>query len=117
VALDDPAALTAALAGVHLVLNAAGPFLRTAAPLAEACLAAGVHYCTEAGSGKQASSSRARSARERSRSSCRARRSASGSTSSDPAPEKLPVYRSFGCRASAAFLPHYPLGISRAVTG
>ena len=44
VALDDPAALTAALAGVHLVLNAAGPFLHTAAPLAEACLAAGVHY-------------------------------------------------------------------------
>jgi short subunit dehydrogenase-like uncharacterized protein len=44
VALDDPAALTAALAGVDLVLNAAGPFLHTAAPLAEACLAAGVHY-------------------------------------------------------------------------
>jgi short subunit dehydrogenase-like uncharacterized protein len=44
VALDDPAALTAALDGVHLVLNAAGPFLHTAAPLAEACLRAGVHY-------------------------------------------------------------------------
>ena len=44
VALDDPAALTAALAGVHLVLNAAGPFVHTAAPLAQACLAAGVHY-------------------------------------------------------------------------
>ena len=44
VALDDPAALDAALAGVDLVLNAAGPFLHTAAPLAEACLAAGVHY-------------------------------------------------------------------------
>ena len=43
-ALDDPAALDAALAGVDLVLNAAGPFLHTAAPLAEACLAAGVHY-------------------------------------------------------------------------
>ncbi len=43
-ALDDPAALNAALAGVDLVLNAAGPFLNTAAPLAEACLAAGVHY-------------------------------------------------------------------------
>jgi short subunit dehydrogenase-like uncharacterized protein len=43
-ALDDPAALTAALAGVDLVLNAAGPFLHTAAPLAEACLTAGVHY-------------------------------------------------------------------------
>jgi short subunit dehydrogenase-like uncharacterized protein len=44
VALDDPAALNAALAGVDLVLNAAGPFLHTAVPLAEACLAAGVHY-------------------------------------------------------------------------
>jgi short subunit dehydrogenase-like uncharacterized protein len=44
VALEDPAALTAALDGVHLVLNAAGPFLHTAAPLAEACLRAGVHY-------------------------------------------------------------------------
>ena len=42
--LDDPAALNAALADVDLVLNAAGPFLHTAAPLAEACLAAGVHY-------------------------------------------------------------------------
>src|SRR5580700_12009687 len=43
-ALDDPAALHAALADVDLVLNAAGPFLHTAAPLAEACLRAGAHY-------------------------------------------------------------------------
>jgi short subunit dehydrogenase-like uncharacterized protein len=43
-ALDDPAALNAALADVDLVLNAAGPFLHTATPLAEACLSAGVHY-------------------------------------------------------------------------
>jgi short subunit dehydrogenase-like uncharacterized protein len=42
--LDDPATLAAGLADVDLVLNAAGPFLHTAAPLAEACLAAGVHY-------------------------------------------------------------------------
>jgi short subunit dehydrogenase-like uncharacterized protein len=42
--LDDPAALNAALADVDLVLNAAGPFLHTAVPLAEACLNAGVHY-------------------------------------------------------------------------
>jgi short subunit dehydrogenase-like uncharacterized protein len=42
--LDDPAALSAALDGVDLVLNAAGPFLHTAAPLAEACLRSGVHY-------------------------------------------------------------------------
>ena len=43
-ALDDPAALPAALDGVDLVLNAAGPFLHTAAPLAEACLRSGTHY-------------------------------------------------------------------------
>lgn len=42
--VDDAAALRAALADVDLVLNAAGPFLHTAAPLAEACLNAGVHY-------------------------------------------------------------------------
>jgi hypothetical protein len=38
--LDDPAALD----GVDLVLNATGPFLHTSAPLAQTCLAAGVHY-------------------------------------------------------------------------
>src|SRR5580692_782503 len=43
-ALDDPDALNAALAGVDLVLNAAGPFLHTAGPLADACLRAGVDY-------------------------------------------------------------------------
>src|ERR1039457_3232348 len=43
-ALDDPSALSAALADVDLVLNAAGPFVHTAVPLAEACLSAGVHY-------------------------------------------------------------------------
>ena len=42
--LDDPVALQAALGDVDLVLNAASPFLHTAAPLAEACLNAGVHY-------------------------------------------------------------------------
>jgi short subunit dehydrogenase-like uncharacterized protein len=44
VALDDTAALHAALNDVDLVLNAAGPFLHTARPLAEACLNVGVHY-------------------------------------------------------------------------
>jgi short subunit dehydrogenase-like uncharacterized protein len=44
VTLEDPTALRAALADVDLVLNAAGPFVRTAAGLAEACLDAGVHY-------------------------------------------------------------------------
>lgn len=42
--LDDRAALDAALADVDLVLNAAGPFLHTAVPMAEACLDAGSHY-------------------------------------------------------------------------
>ena len=42
--LDDPVALQAALGDVDLVLNAAGPFLHTAAPLARACLSAGAHY-------------------------------------------------------------------------
>ena len=32
------------MADFDLVLNAAGPFLHTAAPLADACLNAGVHY-------------------------------------------------------------------------
>jgi short subunit dehydrogenase-like uncharacterized protein len=44
VSLDDPEALVGELAGVDLVLNAAGPFLHTANSLAEACLEAGVHY-------------------------------------------------------------------------
>jgi len=43
-ALDDPTSLVSALRGVRLVLNAGGPFLHTAAPLAQACIAAGVHY-------------------------------------------------------------------------
>jgi short subunit dehydrogenase-like uncharacterized protein len=42
--LDDPVALDLALADVDVVLNAAGPFLHTSMPLAQACLRAGVHY-------------------------------------------------------------------------
>lgn len=42
--LSDGAALTAALAGVRVVLNSAGPFARTAAPWVEACLRERVHY-------------------------------------------------------------------------
>jgi short subunit dehydrogenase-like uncharacterized protein len=42
--LDDQSATRTALADVDLVLNAAGPFLHTASPLAGACLDAGVHY-------------------------------------------------------------------------
>jgi len=42
--LDDRRELERALAGVTVVVNAAGPFSATATPLVEACLAAGVHY-------------------------------------------------------------------------
>jgi short subunit dehydrogenase-like uncharacterized protein len=47
--LDDPRALDAALEGVSVVVNAAGPFSATARPLVEACLAAGVHYLDVSG--------------------------------------------------------------------
>ena len=43
-ALDEPAALDAALADVALVLNCAGPFMHTAQPMVEACMRVGVHY-------------------------------------------------------------------------
>jgi short subunit dehydrogenase-like uncharacterized protein len=42
--LDAPASIVPSLAGLTAVLNCAGPFVRTAAPLAEACLQARVHY-------------------------------------------------------------------------
>src|SRR5438067_396726 len=42
--LDAPAAVAPSLAGLTAVLNCAGPFARTAGPLAEACLQARVHY-------------------------------------------------------------------------
>ncbi|WP_342104741.1 saccharopine dehydrogenase family protein [Methylobacterium sp. SI9] len=42
--LDEPKRLRAALAGVAAVIHAAGPFSKTAQPMAEACLAAGTHY-------------------------------------------------------------------------
>src|SRR3712207_4413021 len=40
----DEAAVDAALAGVTVVLNCAGPFSRTAAPLVRACIDRRVHY-------------------------------------------------------------------------
>src|SRR5206468_3558686 len=43
-AITDPNALGGALRGVGVVLNAAGPFSRTAEPIADACLRAGAHY-------------------------------------------------------------------------
>lgn len=43
-AVDDPAALDAAFAGVVAVLHCAGPFLDTAAPVLDAALRARIHY-------------------------------------------------------------------------
>ncbi|WP_044278282.1 saccharopine dehydrogenase family protein [Myxococcus stipitatus] len=43
-ALEDPRQLSAALKDLPLVLHAAGPFVRTAEPMRQACLAQGVHY-------------------------------------------------------------------------
>ena len=42
--LSDPAENAAALTGADILLNAAGPFDRTAAPLIDACIATGTHY-------------------------------------------------------------------------
>jgi short subunit dehydrogenase-like uncharacterized protein len=42
--LDDPTQIQAGLTGMSAVLNCAGPFTRTAQPLADACLRTGVHY-------------------------------------------------------------------------
>jgi short subunit dehydrogenase-like uncharacterized protein len=42
--LTQTAEVQAGLKGVTVLLNCAGPFSRTAKPLIEACLAAGVHY-------------------------------------------------------------------------
>jgi short subunit dehydrogenase-like uncharacterized protein len=42
--LDDPAVLARAIDGCSAVLHAAGPFVFTAAPMIEACLATGAHY-------------------------------------------------------------------------
>jgi len=42
--LDEPASLEQAFAGCAIVINCAGPFLDTAAPVARAALHAGCHY-------------------------------------------------------------------------
>src|SRR4051812_9401739 len=42
--LDDPAALSAAVRGCRVVINAAGPFELTSAALLEAAVGAGAHY-------------------------------------------------------------------------
>lgn len=47
--LSDPAALRAALQGVTLLINSAGPFSLSGPPLMEACIAAGASYMDIAG--------------------------------------------------------------------
>jgi short subunit dehydrogenase-like uncharacterized protein len=47
--LDDAAALAAALDGIDVVLNCAGPFPATTVPMAQACIRAGAHYLDLAG--------------------------------------------------------------------
>ncbi len=42
--LEDPGRLDQALAGVDVVMNAAGPFVHTAPALVDACLRPGAHY-------------------------------------------------------------------------
>ena len=42
--LDSPAEVDQGLAGVHVVLHAAGPFLHTSKPMADGCLRNRVHY-------------------------------------------------------------------------
>jgi short subunit dehydrogenase-like uncharacterized protein len=43
-AVDDLPAVAAALRDIGVLLNTAGPFMRTAEPLMQACIVAGVHY-------------------------------------------------------------------------
>jgi short subunit dehydrogenase-like uncharacterized protein len=43
-ALDHPAAVSEGIHGAKAVLHCAGPFAHTSRPMADACLAAGVHY-------------------------------------------------------------------------
>lgn len=42
--LDDPEAIDKGLKDIKVVINCAGPFSRTAIPMAEACIRAGAHY-------------------------------------------------------------------------
>lgn len=65
--LDDPTRLDRLLEGHHAVLHCAGPFSRTSAPVADACLRRGVHYLDITGeiAVYEALASRDRAARER----------------------------------------------------
>jgi short subunit dehydrogenase-like uncharacterized protein len=48
-AVDEPAALRAAFEGASVVINCAGPFTFYGAPVIEAAIAAGAHYCDTTG--------------------------------------------------------------------
>ncbi|MFC0002725.1 saccharopine dehydrogenase family protein [Micromonospora siamensis] len=61
-ALDDPAALDALLSDAAVLLNAAGPFARTQAPLLDACLRTGTHYLDLSGEAAEFTAVRARDA-------------------------------------------------------
>jgi short subunit dehydrogenase-like uncharacterized protein len=50
-AADHPGELAAAFAGARVVINAAGPFHLTAAPVLRACLKVGAHYLDVGGEG------------------------------------------------------------------
>jgi len=65
--LEDEAALDAALDDIRVLLNAAGPFSRTAPAIVEACLRTGTHYLDVTGEVDviEALSRRDRAARER----------------------------------------------------
>src|SRR5688500_16211155 len=42
--LDQPADIDHALAGIHVVVHCAGPFIHTSKPMADACIRNRVHY-------------------------------------------------------------------------
>lgn len=42
--LEDPSLIDSSLNGIKVLLNCAGPFLRTAEPLIDACIRNGIHY-------------------------------------------------------------------------
>ncbi len=64
-ALDDPRKVDAGLEGVTVVLHCAGPFSRTAKPMAEACLRTQVHYLDITGEAEVFESLAARNAEAR----------------------------------------------------
>jgi short subunit dehydrogenase-like uncharacterized protein len=65
--LDDPAAVRRGLAGVGVVLNCAGPFRRTSAPLASAAIEASIAYVDLAGEVAEHEALRARDQEARAR--------------------------------------------------